>query len=153
MIENEDHGYTIGRELYTAPFIWIKVGDCEIKPKGQGYTTFDRFDVKDIGYDDNGVINRLVIVNNSKNGKTVFVMGKKGSQPEKTEDEKGQEEMDKRLEQKIGEREVSVLTNILKPNQVEWVLQQCNIQALKDMTARQFAQVMDALNRNGQVGK
>lgn len=71
----------------------------------------------------------------------------------KEEERKGQEEMEKRLDQKIGEREVTVLTNILKPNQVEWVLQQCNIQKLADMTARQFAQVMDALNKSGQIGK
>lgn len=68
---------------------------------------------------------------------------------QKEAERKGQEEMEKRLNAKITEREVAVLTNMLKPNQVEWVLQKCDIQNLKDMTARQFAQVMEALNKNG----
>ena len=72
---------------------------------------------------------------------------------QKEAERKGQEEMEKRLNAKITEREVAVLTNMLKPNQVEWVLQQCNINQLKDMTARQFAQVMEALNKQGQTGR
>lgn len=71
----------------------------------------------------------------------------------KEAERKGQEEMEKRLDEKIGEREVQVLTNMLKPNQVEWVLQQCSITTLADMTARQFAMVMDALNKQGQTGR
>ena len=142
----------IGRELYTAPFIWIGSDKCKITKKGQGWTTFDRFDVHGIGYDKNGNINHLIITNR---GKKVFVMGKPQEEEpiEKTEEEKAEDEMEKRLDQKISEREVSVLSNVLKPNQVEWVLQKCDIQNLSDMTARQFAQVMDALNRSGQVGK
>lgn len=142
----------IGRELYTAPFIWIGSDKCKITKKGQGWTTYDRFDVHGIGYDENGNINHLIITNR---GKKVFVMGKPQEEEpiEKTEEEKAEDEMEKRLDQKISEREVSVLSNVLKPNQVEWVLQQCNISQLADMTARQFAQVMDALNRSGQVGK
>ena len=142
----------IGRELYTAPFIWIPSDKCQITKKGQGYTTYDHFDVHSIGYDDEGKINHLIITNR---GKKVYVLGnpKAEEKIEKTEEEKAEDEMEKRLEEKITEREVSVLTNILKPNQVEWVLQQCNISQLADMTARQFAMVMDALNRSGQVGK
>lgn len=63
----------IGRELYTAPFIWIPVGKCKIEQKqGGGYTCKDRFSVRDIGYDDNRCINRLVI---TKNGVVVYEDG------------------------------------------------------------------------------
>lgn len=41
----------IGRELYTAPFIWIA-----------GLEKFDKFKVKEIGYNENREINSLVIV-------------------------------------------------------------------------------------------
>lgn len=141
----------IGRELYTAPFIWIGSDKCAITKKGQGWTTYDRFDVLGIGYDDEGKINHLIITNR---GKKVFVMGKPQEEEviEKTEDEKAEEDMEKRLEEKITEREVQVLTNVLKPNQVEWVMEQCNVKKLADLTARQFAQIMDSLNR-GQNGK
>lgn len=52
----------IGRELYTAPFIWIKRGDFTFK-EGKCY---DRFTVKGIGYT-NGVITGLEIVNQALN--------------------------------------------------------------------------------------
>lgn len=49
----------IGRELYTAPFIWVK--DATIKD-GKCY---DKFSVKEIGYDEKGRINHLVIFNDT----------------------------------------------------------------------------------------
>ena len=53
----------IGRELYTAPFIWIPSSKCNIVEKGGKATTYDRFVVDEIGYDEVGNINRLVIRN------------------------------------------------------------------------------------------
>ena len=53
----------IGRELYTAPFIWIPSGKVDVKEKNGKFTTYDRFEVEDIGYSDEGIINRLVIKN------------------------------------------------------------------------------------------
>ena len=38
----------IGRELYTAPFIWIPADKCNIKPKGNGYSCNDKFIVEQI---------------------------------------------------------------------------------------------------------
>ena len=63
----------IGRELYTAPFIWVPATECKIVPKGQGFTCYDRFYVAEIGYDDKRRINHL-IVNHSKTKKTVFAL-------------------------------------------------------------------------------
>lgn len=61
----------IGRELYTAPFIWVKRSDYQVDDKGR---CRDRFYVSDIGYDKAGNINRLVVYNkNSK--KKVYSMG------------------------------------------------------------------------------
>ena len=59
----------IGRELYTAPFIWIPSSNCEILQKGDGYTTYDRFEVAEIGYDENRRINKLLI---TRKGEPVF---------------------------------------------------------------------------------
>lgn len=58
----------IGRELYTAPTICVY--DCEITNDGKCY---DRFAVSEIGYNDNRIINHLVIVN-AKTGKEVYRM-------------------------------------------------------------------------------
>ena len=60
----------IGRELYTAPAIFIRNTDVEIKSYNGKYSCRERFDVKEISYDDKRRINHLVI--ETSNGKTVF---------------------------------------------------------------------------------
>ena len=52
-----------GRELYSAPFIWIPAEEAkveEVSPKK--YSTYARFKVTSIGYDENRRINSLQIV-------------------------------------------------------------------------------------------
>lgn len=67
----------IGRELYTAPFIWVNAGDVSISKGNNGKaTTNDRFLVSDIGYDENGNINYLVIYKQKPKVK-VFTFGDK----------------------------------------------------------------------------
>ena len=41
----------IGRELYTAPFIWINAKDVNLEEKGDRFTTYDHFTLKHIAYD------------------------------------------------------------------------------------------------------
>lgn len=61
----------IGRELYTAPFIWIPSTLCEIKENGNKLVCYDRFEVSEIGYNDHREINHLVIIN-SKTHSVVY---------------------------------------------------------------------------------
>lgn len=61
----------IGRELYTSPFIWVNKENVNLISKGNGFTTYDTFIVKDITYDLNGNIKDLTIVN-KKSNKVVF---------------------------------------------------------------------------------
>ena len=63
----------IGRELYTAPSIWIPAGRVKVQKKGDKYTTGDRFAVKEIGYNDRREICMLVVVN--AGGEVVFAKG------------------------------------------------------------------------------
>lgn len=60
----------IGRELYTAPFIWIAAGKVNIQPRGDKYITYDKFKVKEITYNDNREITGLIILN--QDGKVVY---------------------------------------------------------------------------------
>lgn len=53
----------IGRELYSAPFIWISEKQANIKQKGDRYVTYDEFFVKSITYNDLGEIDSLEIIN------------------------------------------------------------------------------------------
>ena len=64
----------LGRELYTAPFIWVKEKDCKIENR----RCKDHFSVKEIGYDEHRNIDRLVIVND-KTEKVVYTKGKNNS--------------------------------------------------------------------------
>ena len=71
----------IGRELYSAPFIWISADDCTINQGGNGkYQCYDKFIVEQILYDDKRNIVALSI-KNTKTGKRVFLMDnrKKGA--------------------------------------------------------------------------
>lgn len=66
----------IGRELYTAPFIWISSDVIKIEVNKNGKpSTKEKFSVSKIGYNDNKEINMLEIVNSK--GKTVFTFGSK----------------------------------------------------------------------------
>ena len=64
----------IGRELYTAPFIWITAGNVSLSNKNGKQTTYDTFTVTEIGYNDLGEINRLKI-QNDKQKKIVYSFG------------------------------------------------------------------------------
>ena len=65
----------IGRELYTAPFIWITSSAANIKD-GKCY---DRFEVTEIGYNDKREISSLTIIN-SQTRVEVFRMGEKAKE-------------------------------------------------------------------------
>lgn len=69
----------IGRELYSAPFIWITPNNCNIQQSQNGkLTCYDRFKVVTIDYDDDGNISQLTIVN-AKTGNEVYSLGGKGN--------------------------------------------------------------------------
>lgn len=71
----------IGRELYTAPFTCVKLTADEVTTNRSGKkTTFAKFSVAEIGYDDNRVINHLVIVDSK--GATRYTMGKAVNVPQ-----------------------------------------------------------------------
>lgn len=67
----------VGRELYTAPFIWIKSDVVPVKAFGSKYQLADpyiRFHVSKIEYTDQGDIKTLVIKDDKNN--TVYTYGK-----------------------------------------------------------------------------
>lgn len=61
----------IGRELYTAPFIWIAAEFCDIKKNGEKFVCYDRFEVEKIETTD-GKIKKISIIN-SKTKARVFL--------------------------------------------------------------------------------
>ena len=75
----------IGRELYSAPFIWISADKCNLFSKNGKTTCNDRFSVTNIGYDLNGNIDILAIRNDSRK-QIVFTMGQQKAQQHPDED-------------------------------------------------------------------
>ena len=73
----------IGRELYSAPFIWITSDKCTITNDKKCY---DKFEVSEIGYNDKREISSLVIVD-AKTKDIVYSFGsnKKPTTKKKTE--------------------------------------------------------------------
>ena len=61
----------IGRELYTAPFIYISADKMNIFEKNGKYATYDKFSVEKIAYDDKKQITGIAIKN--QKGERVFV--------------------------------------------------------------------------------
>jgi len=53
----------IGRELYTAPFIWIPAGKTEIQRKDNRFVCSNHFSVKDIEYNEDREIVGLTVTN------------------------------------------------------------------------------------------
>ena len=82
----------IGRELYTAPFIWISSDVIKINSYNGKYSTKETFSVSKINYNDNREISLLEIVN-SKN-QTVFTFGSKT--PIKMQPKQEEQEEEKR---------------------------------------------------------
>lgn len=120
----------IGRELYTAPFIWIPNSKCHIQPYFNGYTCRDKFNVKEIDYNDNR-ISRLVI---ELNGTTVYQFEENATATRQSSNPSSK---------KATEKQVNVLRNILKTDeQIAWAQTKYNISDPKDLTIEQASEII-----------
>lgn len=75
----------IGRELYTAPFIWINTTSDDFDNRGKIKT---KFFVREIDYNEQNEINHLVIVDGKGNARFTFGKGQKCGNVEKAESER-----------------------------------------------------------------
>lgn len=120
----------IGRELYTAPQIWIKPTDYK---KG-GKSTYDKFIVTDIDYDDIGNIVRLEIENRSLK-KRVFKWSS-GDAEESPAETNG----------KISANKISQLRKQMDADKVSEVklLKHLNLKGLDEMTEEMLTKVVNS---------
>ena len=70
----------IGRELYSAPFIWVSAQKCNIQRKNDKLICYDKFSVSEISYSKDREIISLSIVNGDT-GEVVYSMFPKNAQP------------------------------------------------------------------------
>lgn len=121
----------IGRELYTAPFIWIPASACTIKQGKTGKPAcYDRFIVTEIDYDDEGSICDLEVVND-KTGAVVFRMGQK-------------------TEETVGEDfRMKALRTLLEENGIidETICKLYKVANLSDLTEKQHANIVNNIGK------
>lgn len=118
----------IGRELYTAPFIWIPRDKANIYEYNGKFTTKERFMVSEIGYNEEGSINRLTVC--KKNGEIVYTFG---SEPIKTAKEIRQESMRSLL-----------ISNGIAP---DWVCKMYNIKELDALKTSQATAITNNIKK------
>ena len=78
-IKRDVFTWGIGRELYTAPFIWISSAKTPLQKKGDKYFCSDKFSVKDISYNKNREITELTIVN--QHNEVMYSLTQKNAMP------------------------------------------------------------------------
>ena len=70
----------IGRELYSAPFIWVSAQKCNIQRRNDKLICYDKFSVSEISYSKDREIMSLSIVH-CDTGEVVYSMFPKNAQP------------------------------------------------------------------------
>ena len=151
----------IGRELYTAPFIWITADKVNLvpKPKGAGVTTYDKFDVQSIGYDDAGRISQLTIINPRTNAQ-VYTFGKtvrKKTAPKENTPQTDAQAMEEHYEDvrngAIGETMAKALEKHLGENGilVDTVYKLYKVTSLKDLTEAKHQNIIENIEKIKEV--
>ena len=126
----------IGRELYTSPFIWI--------PASMGYTKYEKFEVKEIGYNEDREINMLVIVDSK--GKECFKFGKKTKQNIKNKDVAIDAIIDD--EQK---KELFLVAKGLDTKIVKEILYSFGFENSSEITKKEFKNVCDSIEKSKEM--
>lgn len=133
----------IGRELYTSPFIWINVKDFNLTQNKGKHATYDKFAVKNIGYNENREICGLTIVNLNTN-KVVFTLGKCEPETQKTTENI---KISKVTEQNIVKliEQYSAMRKGNSSELTQYYLQKFNIKTLAELTEEQGKAIVKEL--------
>ena len=151
----------IGRELYSAPFIWVPASKTEIQKKGDRYCCSERFSVDSIMYNEEREITGLVVVNEKK--ETVYEMkqetaGRKtqGSMDRKQAGRKQAEGTGKPAEQNpaVSTEQMASLEKELQRTGVGMnaVKERYRIDSMETMSAETYRKVMSALAKTASKG-
>lgn len=117
----------IGRELYTAPFIWISAEKIDIHKKADRYVTYDKFKVSSLSYNENREIKDISIVN--QNGKIVYQL--------KSTSEKNTNEYIDGINQELRRTGIALDT----------VLRRYGVSSIEEMDENTYKKAMNSLKR------
>ncbi len=127
----------VGRELYTAPFIWIPAAKAKVQKKGDKYTTNEHFSVSQISYNDNREIISLVI----KDSKGIVVYSLQPDNSLREMPERGRN---------LSDTEVVLLMAELNRTgvNIDTVLDRYGLNDIRQMTAEIYDKAMGSLKKS-----
>lgn len=136
----------IGRELYTAPFIWVNSADCNIKKDGNKFKCNDKFYVSEILYNDRDEITALKIMrkgdkNNGYLDVEVFTSGRpRKAVAAKTAAPTATTASVEEFHKAINAEELETVITLMAKYQIEEasVLKTYKIEKLEDMSEKDF---------------
>ncbi len=141
----------IGRELYTAPFIWIPAERAALSVKdtgngGKKYYTNERFRVASIGYTNEREICSLAIENSRY--QIIYMYGGKAPGEPQKEEGRGQTKTG------LGQRQMSALQKEMARTGValETVLGRYRIQNVGQMTPKMYKDALAGLKKSKDAG-
>lgn len=155
----------IGRELYTAPFIWVGVPKVRIEQKSgndrgrEKLFTYDKFRVTSISYNGNREITGLTIMN--QDGKTVyFLNGQETAQedsgtapPADTPQKAGDNPPSKKGSQKAGQKQdtnkaLEIDRELARTGvALDTVLQRYGVSSIQEMDSATYRKAMSSLKK------
>ena len=132
------HG--IGRELYTAPFIWIGAEKVSIKRKNDRYTTYDRFKISSISYNENREITGISIIN--QDGRVVY------SLIDRSLGQQGLPELQKEHMHPTDEHAEAINKELERTGvALDTVLQRYGVKSVQEMDDNTYRKAMNSLKR------
>lgn len=136
----------LGRELYTAPFIWITAGNVTLEDYNGKKTTRDRFSVTDIQYDKAGRISALEIRNDTKKV-IAYSFGKTKNQ---VADDKTTEQV--RNETISTDKMAAINTAAQNAGiPLEKILEKYGLSSIGEMTEAQFLDCVQLINKQKEM--
>ena len=132
------HG--IGRELYTAPFIWIGAEKVSIKRKNDRYTTYDKFKISSISYNENREITGISIIN--QDGRVVY------SLIDRSLGQQGLPELQKEHMHPTDEHAEAINKELARTGvALDTVLQRYGVKSVQEMDDNTYRKAMNSLKR------
>ena len=136
----------IGRELYTAPFIWVSSGDVNITKSSdrtgkEKYTTYDKFSVKSMTVE-NGIITAITI-KNDKTKKICYRFSSSGKNEEKHEEKKEEQKGEDKPENVTSEMVKKIDSELLRTGiDAGVILDMYRINTFEELTTLQYQIIM-----------
>ena len=137
----------IGRELYTAPRIWIYQDGVNLQQNKGKYTTYDEFRVRKIEYEDHKIIS--LVIRNEKLNRDVFTYNGAVQKPVLSEEEADRSMTEHIGNQKIDQTKIASLEKIFEkyPDLKGEVFRRFNLTRIEDMTEFQHKEFIQIVHK------